>query len=108
MNEGEALQIPWQMGTHTATNKKVALKGIRASQRLEVKTMSRLRCSLFSDMDTCYNCLHSFMHDEMKSEEASPNRNGQFTTMEDGAETQLCAGLQTFGREGKHIRFAES
>lgn len=86
LNEGEVLQIPLANGNACGNEQKSNSKGIRASRRLEVKTCPVCGARCFSDMDTCYNCLHSFMHDEVKSEEASPNRNGQFATMEDGAE----------------------
>lgn len=85
LNEGEALQIPSANGNACSNEQKDSSKGIRASQRLEVKTCPVCGARCFSDMDTCYNCLHSFVHDEVKSEEASPGRNGQFTTMEHGA-----------------------
>ena len=86
LNEGEVLQIPLANGNAYSNEQKGSSKGIRTSQRLEVKTCPVCGARCFSDMDTCYNCLHSFVHDEVKSEEASPNRNGQFATMEDGAE----------------------
>lgn len=86
LNEGEVLQIPLANGNACSNEQKGSSKGIRASQRLEVKTCPVCGARCFSDMDTCYNCLHSFVHDGVKSEEASPSRNGQFTTMAHGAE----------------------
>ena len=86
LNEGEVLQFPLANGNACSNEQKGSSKGIRASQRLEVKTCPVCGARCFSDMDTCYNCLHSFAHDEAKSEEASSSRNGQFATIEDGAE----------------------
>lgn len=102
LNEGEVMQIPLANGNACSNEQKGSFKGIRASQRLEVKTCPVCGARCFSDMDTCYNCLHSFVHDEVKSEEASPNRNGQFATMEDGAERSSALDSRpSGGRENK-------
>lgn len=82
LNEGEVLQIP--LANRSACNNEQegsGSKGIRAYQRLEVKTCPVCGARCFSDMDTCYNCLHSFVHDEAKPEGASLRRNGRFTTL---------------------------
>ena len=86
LSEGEVLQIPLANGNACSNEEIGSSKGVRSSQRLEVKTCPVCGARCFSDMDTCYNCLHSFVHDGVKSEEASPSRNGQFTTMAHGAE----------------------
>ena len=81
LNEGEVLQIP--LATRSAcSNEREGSnsKGLRAHQRLEVKTCPVCGARCFSDMDTCYSCLHSFVHDEAKPEGALLCRNGQFTT----------------------------
>lgn len=67
LNEGEVLQIP--LANRSACNNEQegsGSKGIRAYQRLEVKTCPVCGARCFSDMDTCYNCLHSFVHVEAK------------------------------------------
>lgn len=77
LNEGEVLQIP--LANRSACNNEQegsGSKGIRAYQRLEVKTCPVCGARCFSDMDTCYNCLHSFVHVEAKPEGASLRRNG--------------------------------
>lgn len=82
LNEGEVLQIP--LANRSACNNEQegsGSKGIRAYQRLEVKTCPVCGARCFSDMDTCYNCLHSFVHDGAKPEGASLRRNGRFTTL---------------------------
>lgn len=69
LNEGEVLQIP--LANRSACNNEQegsGSKGIRAYQRLEVKTCPVCGARCFSDMDTCYNCLHSFVHVEAKPE----------------------------------------
>lgn len=81
LNEGEVLQIP--LANRSACNNEQegsGSKGIRAYQRLEVKTCPVCGARCFSDMDTCYNCLHSFVHVEAKPEGASLRRNGRFAT----------------------------
>lgn len=86
LSEGEVLQIPLANGNGCSNEETGSFKGIRSSQRLEVKTCPVCGARCFSDMDTCYNCLHSFVHDGVKSEKASSSRNGQFATMESSAE----------------------
>lgn len=81
LSEGEVLQIPLANGNGCSNEETGSFKGIRSSQRLEVKTCPVCGARCFSDMDTCYNCLHSFVHDGVKSEKASSSRNGQFATM---------------------------
>lgn len=98
LNEEEVMQIPLANGNACSNEQKGSSKDIRASRRLEVKTCPVCGARCFSDMDTCYNCLHSFVHDEMKSEEASPSRNGQFATMESSAERSSV--LDSRPREG--------
>ena len=80
LSEGEPLQIPLA-GENACDNELgVDPEGIRLSQRLGVKTCPVCGARCFSDMDTCYNCLHSFAHDKTKTREASRNQNGQFET----------------------------
>lgn len=81
LNEGEVLQIPLA-NRNACSNEQEgsSSKGIRAHQRLEVKTCPVCGARCFSDMDTCYSCLHSFVHDEAKPEGAHLCRNGRFTT----------------------------
>lgn len=87
LNEGEALQIPLANGNACGNEQKGSSKGIRASQRLEVKTCPVCGARCFSDMDTCYNCLHSFVHDEMKSEETfGDNAKAPLVSLEKGVE----------------------
>ncbi len=81
LNEGEVLQIPLaNRGACSNEQEGSGSKGIQAYQRLEVKTCPVCGARCFSDMDTCYNCLHSFVHDEAKPEGAPLCRNGRFTT----------------------------
>ena len=81
LNEGEVLQIPLANRSACSNEQEgSSSKGIRAYQRLEVKTCPVCGARCFSDMDTCYNCLHSFVHVEAKPEGASLRRNGRFTT----------------------------
>ena len=82
LNEGEVLRIPLaNRGACSNEQEGSGSKGIQAYQRLEVKTCPVCGARCFSDMDTCYNCLHSFVHDEAKPEGASLRRNGRFTTL---------------------------
>lgn len=69
LNEGEVLQIPLA-NRNACSNEQEgsSSKGIRAHQRLEVKTCPVCGARCFSDMDTCYSCLHSFVHDEAEPE----------------------------------------
>lgn len=64
LNEGESLRIP--LGNENACDNEPGVdpEGIRLSQRLEVKTCPVCGARCFSDMDICYNCLHSFAHDK--------------------------------------------
>lgn len=80
LNEGEASQIPLANRNACSNGLESGSKGVRASQRLEVKTCPVCGARCFSDMDTCYNCLHSFVHDETKPEEVPLSRNGRFMT----------------------------
>ena len=81
LNEGEVLQIPLANRSACSNEQEGSnSKGIRAHQRLEVKTCPVCGARCFSDMDTCYNCLHSFVHDETKPEEVPLSRNGRFMT----------------------------
>lgn len=81
LNEGEVLQIPLANRSACSNEQEGSnSKGIRAHQRLEVKTCPVCGARCFSDMDTCYSCLHSFVHDEAKPEGAPLCRNGRFTT----------------------------
>ena len=81
LNEGEVLQIPLANRSACSNEQEgSSSKGIRAHQRLEVKTCPVCGARCFSDMDTCYSCLHSFVHDEAKPEGAHLCRNGRFTT----------------------------
>lgn len=81
LNEGEVLQIPLANRSVCSNEQEGSgSKGIQAYQRLEVKTCPVCGARCFSDMDTCYNCLHSFVHDEAKPEGAPLCRNGRFTT----------------------------
>lgn len=101
MNEGEALQIPLANGNAYSNEREGGSKEIRTSQRLEVKTCPVCGARCFSDMDTCYNCLHSFVHDEMKSREASSDRNGQFAATAYDAECNSALDPEpSRGREG--------
>lgn len=69
LNEGEVLQIPLANRSACSNEQEGSnSKGIRAHQRLEVKTCPVCGARCFSDMDTCYSCLHSFVHDEAKPE----------------------------------------
>lgn len=69
LNEGEVLQIPLANRSACSNEQEgSSSKGIRAHQRLEVRTCPVCGARRFSDMDTCYNCLHSFVHDEAKPE----------------------------------------
>lgn len=80
LSEGESLRIPLA-GENACDNEPgVDPEGIRLSQRLEVKTCPVCGARCFSDMDICYNCLHSFAHDKTKTREASRNQNGRFET----------------------------
>lgn len=81
LNEGEVSQIPLANRNACSNGLESGSKGVRASQRLEVKTCPVCGARCFSDMDTCYNCLHSFVHDETKPEEVPLSRNGRFTTL---------------------------
>lgn len=81
LNEGEVSQIPLANRNACSNELESGSKGVRASQRLEVKTCPVCGARCFSDMDTCYNCLHSFVHVEAKPEGASLRRNGRFTTL---------------------------
>ena len=82
LNEGEVLQIPLANRSVCSNEQEGSgSKGIQAYQRLEVKTCPVCGARCFSDMDTCYNCLHSFVHAEAKPEGASLRRNGRFTTL---------------------------
>lgn len=73
LNEGEVLQIPLANRSACSNEQEGSnSKGIRAHQRLEVKTCPVCGARCFSDMDTCYSCLHSFVHDEAKPEGGSP------------------------------------
>lgn len=80
LNEGEVSQIPLANRNAYSNEQESGSKGVRASQRLEVKTCPVCGARCFSDMDTCYNCLHSFVHDEAKPEGAPLRRNGRFAT----------------------------
>ena len=81
LNEGEVLQIPLANRSACSNEQEgSSSKGIRAHQRLEVRTCPVCGARCFSDMDTCYNCLHSFVHDETKPEEVPLSRNGRFMT----------------------------
>lgn len=80
LNEGEVSQIPLANRNACSNGLESGSKGVRASQRLEVKTCPVCGARCFSDMDTCYNCLHSFVHDETKPEEVPLSRNGRFMT----------------------------
>lgn len=80
LNEGEVSQIPLANRNACSNGLESGSKGVRASQRLEVKTCPVCGARCFSDMDTCYSCLHSFVHDEAKPEGAHLCRNGRFTT----------------------------
>ncbi len=81
LNEGEVSQIPLANRNACSNGQEgSSSKGIRAHQRLEVKTCPVCGARCFSDMDTCYNCLHSFVHDETKPEEVPLSRNGRFMT----------------------------
>lgn len=81
LNEGEVLQIPLANRSACSNEQEGSnSKGIRAHQRLEVKTCPVCGARCFSDMDTCYSCLHSFVHDETKPEEVPLSRNGRFMT----------------------------
>lgn len=81
LNEGEVLQIPLANRSVCSNEQEGSgSKGIQAYQRLEVKTCPVCGARCFSDMDTCYNCLHSFVHDEAKPEGAPQCRNGRFMT----------------------------
>lgn len=81
LNEGEVSQIPLANRSVCSNEQEGSgSKGIQAYQRLEVKTCPVCGARCFSDMDTCYNCLHSFVHDEAKPEGAPLCRNGRFTT----------------------------
>ena len=80
LNEGEVSQIPLANRNACSNGLESGSKGVRASQRLEVRTCPVCGARCFSDMDTCYNCLHSFVHDETKPEEVPLSRNGRFTT----------------------------
>lgn len=81
LNEEEVLQIPLANRSACSNEQEgSSSKGIRAHQRLEVKTCPVCGARCFSDMDTCYNCLHSFVHDETKPEEVPLSRNGRFMT----------------------------
>ena len=80
LNEGEVLQIPLANRSVCSNEQEGSgSKGIQAYQRSEVKTCPVCGARCFSDMDTCYNCLHSFVHDEAKPEGAPLCRNGRFT-----------------------------
>ena len=76
LNEGEVSQIPLANRNACSNELESGSKGVRASQRLEVKTCPVCGARCFSDMDTCYNCLHSFVHVEAKPEGASVEMDG--------------------------------
>lgn len=80
LSEGESLRIP--LGNENACDNEPGVdpEGIRLSQRFEVKTCPVCGARCFSDMDICYNCLHSFAHDKAETKEASRNQNGRFET----------------------------
>jgi len=72
LNEGEVLQIPLANRSACSNEQEGSnSKGIRAHQRLEVKTCPVCGARCFSDMDTCYSCLHSFVHPLASRDEIS-------------------------------------
>ena len=99
LSEGESLRIPLA-GENACDNELgVDPEGIRLSQRLEVKTCPVCGARCFSDMDICYNCLHSFAHDKTKTREASRNQNWQFETAVDDADCSPALDFEPSGGE---------
>ncbi len=99
LSEGESLRIP--LGNENACDNEPGVdpEGIRLSQRLEVKTCPVCGARCFSDMDICYNCLHSFAHDKAETKEASRNQNGRFETAVYDAGHSPALDFEPSGRE---------
>ena len=99
LSEGESLRIP--LANENACDNELGVnpEGVRLFQRLEVKTCPVCGARCFSDMDICYNCLHSFVHDEMKTKETSQNQNGQFETSVYDTDRSPALDFEPSGRE---------
>lgn len=99
LSEGEPLQIP--LASENACDNELGVdpEGIRLSQRLEVKTCPVCGARCFSDMDICYNCLHSFAYDKTKTREASRKQNGWFETAVDDADCSPALDSESSGGE---------